>query len=218
MATYDEVIKALQAADAAGASEDARQLAIIANQMKQQPPTLGQRALGVGEAALTTGSSVLGDLIGKIVGVGKEAVTGDFGKGTAEKTASNIQQALTYQPRGQVAPEYLQNVENVMEASKIAPTPLLPNRPSLALKIKAKVPTAEEVKNAATEMYKKIDDAGVVIQAEPFNQFVNKVKETVGGKVREARQPQVVDALKQLDEASGSVKTLQKMQDLRSRE
>lgn len=103
-----------------------------------------------------------------------------------------------------------------MEASKIAPTPLLPNRPSLALKIKAKVPTAEEVKNAATEMYKKIDDAGVVIQAEPFNQFVNKVKETVGGKVREARQPQVVDALKQLDEASGSVKTLQKMQDLRS--
>lgn len=34
MATYDEVIKALQAADAAGASEDARQLAIIANQMK----------------------------------------------------------------------------------------------------------------------------------------------------------------------------------------
>lgn len=216
MATYDEVIKALQAADAAGASEDARQLAIIANQMKQQPPTLGQRALGVGEAALTTGSSVLGDLIGKIVGVGKEAVTGDFGKGTAEKTASNIQQALTYQPRGQVAPEYLQNVENVMEASKIAPTPLLPNRPSLALKIKAKVPTAEEVKNAATEMYKKIDDAGVVIQAEPFNQFVNKVKETVGGKVREARQPQVVDALKQLDEASGSVKTLQKMQDLRS--
>lgn len=218
MASYDEVIKALQAADAAGNAQDAKQLAIIADQMRTQmkPTTLGEKAIGVGESALTTGTSVIGDILGKITGIGKEVLTGDFGKGTAEKTAANIQQALTYQPRGRVAPEYLQNVENVMEASKIAPTPLLPNRPSLALKIKAKVPTAEEVKNAATQMYKTIDDAGVLIKSEPFGQFVNKVKVDIGGKVREARQPQVVDALKQLEEATGSAKTLQKMQDLRS--
>jgi len=217
MASYDDVLKALQAADAAGNAQDAQQLAIIADQMRnqQQPTTLGQKALGVGEAALSAGTGILGQFAGNVAGVGKELFTGDFGKGTAEKTAEQVQQALTYQPRGKLAPEYLQNVQNVVEESKIAPTPLLPNRPSLALKIKAKVPTAEEVKGAASQIYKKIDDAGVVIQAEPFNQFVNKVKTTVGSKVREARQPQVVDALKQLDEASGSVKTLQKMQDLR---
>ena len=217
MASYDDVLKALQAADAAGNAQDAQQLAIIADQMRNAPQTttLGQKALGVGEAALSAGTGILGQFAGNVAGVGKELLTGDFGKGTAEKTAANVQQALTYQPRGNVAPEYLQNVQNVVEESKLAPTPLLPNRPSFALKIKAKVPTAEEIKNTASQMYKKIDDAGVVIQAEPFNQFVNKVKTTVGSKVREARQPQVVDALKQLDEASGSVKTLQKMQDLR---
>ena len=217
MASYDDVLKALQAADAAGNAQDAQQLAIIADQMRNAPQTttLGQKALGVGEAALSAGTGILGQFAGNVAGVGKELLTGDFGKGTAEKTAANVQQALTYQPRGNVAPEYLQNVQNVVEESKLAPTPLLPNTASIGFKIKAKVPTSAEIKNTASQMYKKIDDAGVVIQAEPFNQFVNKVKTTVGSKVREARQPQVVDALKQLDEASGSVKTLQKMQDLR---
>jgi hypothetical protein len=177
--------------------------------------TLGQKALGVGETALTAGTGIIGQLLGNVAGVGKEFVTGDFGKGTAEKTAANVQQALTYQPRGQVAPEYLQNIQNVVESSKLAPTPLLPNTASIGFRTKPKVPTSAEIKQQATNLYQKIDEAGVVIQAQPFNDFVSKIKTTIGGKVREARQPQVVDALKQLDEASGSVKTLQKMQDLR---
>jgi hypothetical protein len=190
-------------------------LAYAQNQFAQKQPTLGQKALGVGESALTVGSSAIGDIIGKVLGVGKEVVTGDFGKGTAEKTAANVQQALTYQPRGTVAPEYLQSAENLMETSKIAPTPLLPSRPSLALKIKAKVPSAEEVKNSASQLYKTIDDAGVLIKSEPFGQFVNKIKVDIGSKVRPIRNPKVVDAINQLDEATGSAKTLQKMQDLR---
>jgi hypothetical protein len=217
MASYDDVLKALQAADAAGNAQDAQQLAIIADQMRTQaqPTTLGQKALGVGETALTAGTGIIGQLLGNVAGVGKEFATGDFGKGTAEKTAANVQQALTYQPRGQVAPEYLQNIQNVVESSKLAPTPLLPNTANIGFKTRAKVPTSAEIKQQATNLYQKIDGAGVVIQAQPFNDFVSKVKTTIGGKVREARQPQVVDALKQLDEASGSVKTLQKMQDLR---
>jgi hypothetical protein len=82
----------------------------------QPSTTLGQKALGVGEAALSAGTGIIGQLLGNVAGVGKEFVTGDFGKGTAEKTAADVQQALTYQPRGQVAPEYLQNVQNVVEA------------------------------------------------------------------------------------------------------
>lgn len=38
MASYDEVIQALQAADAAGNTEDAKQLALIADSMRQQQP------------------------------------------------------------------------------------------------------------------------------------------------------------------------------------
>ena len=197
-----------------GASQ-AEVLAYAQQNFGKPSTTLGQKALGVGETALTAGTGIIGQLLGNVAGVGKEFATGDFGKGTAEKTAQQVQQALTYQPRGQVAPEYLQNVQSAVEASKLAPTPLLPNTASIGFRTKAKVPTSAEIKQQATNLYQKIDDAGVVIQAQPFNDFVNKIKTTIGGKVREARQPQVVDALKQLDEASGSVKTLQKMQDLR---
>lgn len=45
--------------------------------------------------------------------------------------------------------------------------------------------------------------------------MVNKIKVDIGSKVREARNPKVADAIKELDEATGSPKTLQKMQDLR---
>lgn len=197
-----------------GASQ-AEVLAYAQQNFGKPSTTLGQKALGVGETALTAGTGIIGQLLGNVAGVGKEFVTGDFGKGTAEKTAANVQQALTYQPRGQVAPEYLQNIQNVVESSKLAPTPLLPNTASIGFRTKAKVPTSAEIKQQATNLYQKIDEAGVVIQAQPFNDFVSKIKTTIGSKVREARQPQVVDALKQLDEASGSVKTLQKMQDLR---
>jgi hypothetical protein len=218
MASYDDVLKALQAADAAGNAQDAQQLAIIADQMRNAPQTttLGQKALGVGEAALSAGTGILGQFAGNVAGVGKELLTGDFGKGTAEKTAANVQQALTYQPRGNVAPEYLQNVQNVVEESKLAPTPLLPNTASIGFKIKAKVPTSAEIKQQATNMYQKIDDAGVLIKSEPFGQMVNRIKVDIGGKIRQIRQPNVVDAINQLDEATGSAMTLRKLQDLRS--
>jgi hypothetical protein len=220
MASYDDVLKALQAADAAGNAQDAQQLAIIADQMRNAPQTttLGQKALGAGEAALSLGTTAFAAGASPIVyglDVAKNLLAGTPQKiRPMEQSLSEIASS-GYSPKTAKGQEYTENVFNAIEASKLAPTPLLPNRPSFALKIKAKVPTAEEIKGAASQMYKKIDDAGVVIQAEPFNQFVNKVKTTVGSKVREARQPQVVDALKQLDEASGSVKTLQKMQDLR---
>ncbi len=198
----------------AGASQ--AEVLAYAQQNFGQPsqPSIGQKALGVGEAALTAGTGVIGQLAGNIAGVGKELLTGDFGKGTAEKTAQQVQQALTYQPRGQVAPEYLQNIQNVVEASKIAPTPIT-GTANIGFRTKAKVPLASDIKQQASNLYKQIDDAGVLIKTEPFNEFVNRVKVDIGGKVREARNPKIADAIKELDEATGSPKTLQKMQDLR---
>lgn len=198
----------------AGASQD--EVLAYAQQNFGQPKgsTVGQKALGVGEAALSAGTGVIGQLVGNIAGVGKEVLTGDFGKGTAEKTAQQVQQALTYQPRGQVAPQILEGLQTAVEESKLAPTPIT-GTANIGFRTKAKVPSAADIKGQATQLYKQIDDAGVLIKSEPYNQFVNEVKVDIGSKVREARNPKIADAIKELDEATGSAKTLQKMQDLR---
>ncbi|NDB60403.1 hypothetical protein EB001_18425 [bacterium] len=198
----------------AGASQD--EVLAYAQQNFGQPKgsTVGQKALGVGEAALSAGTGVIGQLVGNIAGVGKEVLTGDFGKGTAEKTAQQVQQALTYQPRGQVAPQILEGLQTAVEESKLAPTPIT-GTANIGFRTKAKIPSASDIKGQATQLYKQIDDAGVLIKSEPYNQFVNEVKVDIGSKVREARNPKIADAIKELDEATGSAKTLQKMQDLR---
>ena len=183
------------------------------NQPKES--SVGQKAIGVGEAALTAGTGALGQLVGNVAGVGREILTGDFGKGTAEKTAQQVQQALTYQPRGEVAPKILEGLQTAVEASKIAPTPIT-GTANIGFKTKAKVPAASDIKAQASQLYKQIDDAGVVIKSDPFNEFVNSVKSTVGSQVREARNPKIVDVFKELDEARDAPITLQKMQDLRS--
>jgi hypothetical protein len=197
-----------------GASQ--AEVLVYAQQNFGQPPktSIGQKALGVGEAALTAGTGAFGQLVGNVAGVGKELLTGDFGKGTAEKTAQQVQQALTYQPRGQVAPQILEGLQTAVEESKIAPTPIT-GAANIGFRTKAKVPSAADIKSQATNLYKQIDDAGVLIKTEPFNEFVNRVKVDIGSKVREARNPKIADAIKELDEATGSPKTLQKMQDLR---
>jgi hypothetical protein len=201
-----------------GASQ-AEVLAYAKNNFGQPSTTLGQKALGVGETALSAGTGIIGQLLGNVAGVGKEFATGDFGKGTAEKTAANVQQALTYQPRGKVAPEYLQNIQSTLETSDaaklLAPFPLLPNTANIGYRTRAKVPASAEIKQQASNLYKQIDDAGVVIKASPFDEFVNSVKINIGSKVREARNPKIVDVFKELDEARDSPITLQKMQDLR---
>ena len=200
------------------APEGASQAEVLAYAQQNfgQPPktSIGQKALGVGEAALTAGTGVIGQLAGNVAGVGKELLTGDFGKGTAEKTAQQVQQALTYQPRGKVAPQILEGLQTAVEESKIAPTPIT-GTANIGFRTKAKVPTAADIKGQASNLYKQIDDAGVLIKTEPFGQMVNKIKVDIGSKVREARNPKIADAIKELDEATGSPKTLQKMQDLR---
>lgn len=199
----------------AGASQ--AEVLAYAQQNFGQPKgsTVGQKALGVGEAALSAGTGVLGQLVGNVAGVGKELLTGDFGKGTAEKTAQQVQQALTYQPRGQVAPQILEGLQTAVEESKLAPTPIT-GTANIGFRTKAKVPASADIKSQASQLYQKIDDAGVLIKSEPFGQLVDKIKVDIGGKIRQIRQPNVVDAINQLDEATGSAMTLRKLQDLRS--
>ena len=201
-----------------GASQ-AEVLAYAQQNFGKPSTTLGQKALGAGEAALSLGTTAFAAGASPIVyglDVAKNLLDGTPQKiKPMEQSLSEIASS-GYSPKTAKGQEYTENVFNAIEASKLAPTPLLPNTASIGYRTRAKVPAASDIKAQASQLYKQIDDAGVVIKSDPFNEFVNSVKSTVGSQVREARNPKIVDVFKELDEARDAPITLQKMQDLRS--
>ena len=52
------------------------------------------KIMTVPDALASMGSGMVGGLVGPVVGAGRELLTGDFGKGTAERTAQQVQQAM----------------------------------------------------------------------------------------------------------------------------
>lgn len=80
---------------------------------------------GAGETAATLGSGALAGLLGMPYGVYKGATSGKLGtqeaNRIAEEEAKRVMQQYTYQPRGQVAPEMLQRLGGLLEASKLPP-------------------------------------------------------------------------------------------------
>jgi hypothetical protein len=202
----------------AGASQ-AEVLAYAQQNFGKPSTTLGQKALGAGEAALSLGTTAFAAGASPIVyglDVAKNLLAGTPQKiRPMEQSLSEIASS-GYSPKTAKGQEYTENVFNAIETSKLAPTPLLPNTANIGFRTKAKVPLASDIKQQASNLYKQIDDAGVVIKSDPFNEFVNNIKSTVGSQVREARNPKIVDVFKELDEARDAPITLQKMQDLRS--
>lgn len=67
---------------------------------ESQPATIGQRALGLGEAGLQMGTGALADVA---AGVGGLAKTITSGPEAGAETVKGIQQALTYEPRSKGA-------------------------------------------------------------------------------------------------------------------
>lgn len=145
MATMQDLETALAAADAAGDTEGATHLAHVIQRamqdksniipgthipetMPQAPePTLGEKAIGAGEAALTalTGATggTLGMLGGTAKGLGKQIIAGEYGtpEGAAavEKAAGEGAAALTYHPRTAAGQEYARTLGEV--AQQLAP-------------------------------------------------------------------------------------------------
>jgi hypothetical protein len=80
---------------------------------------------GAGETAATLGSGALAGLLGMPYGVYKGATSGKLGtreaNRIAEKEAKRIMQQYTYQPRGQVAPQMMQSLGGLLDASKLPP-------------------------------------------------------------------------------------------------
>lgn len=136
MATIQELEQALINADAAGDVAAARDLAAAITSFRattagqipgeqvvpavSQPaePTLAERAVGAGEAALTLGTGAVGGTLGMVggtlKGLAEQILSGQFGTPQAanlvEQSAAKGAQALTYAPRTQAGREQVQAV------------------------------------------------------------------------------------------------------------
>ncbi len=136
MATIQELEQALINADAAGDVAAARDLAaaitsfrattagqipgeqVVTAVSQQAGPTLAERAVGAGEAALTLGTGAVGGTLGMVggtlKGLAEQILSGQFGTPQAanlvEQSAAKGAQALTYAPRTQAGREQVQAV------------------------------------------------------------------------------------------------------------
>jgi hypothetical protein len=131
MATLQQLEVALVNADKAGDMDAARKLSVLVKQARQDmanqipdtqvpgtvvqlpEPTLGERAVGAGETALTLATGATGGAVGMIggtlKGLAEQILAGKFGTQEAanlvEKSAMEGAQALTYAPRTQAGQE-----------------------------------------------------------------------------------------------------------------
>ena len=141
MATLQELELALVNADKAGDLDAARRLAAVLVKARQDvvnqipdtvvpgttpeyvEPSVGQKIVGAGEAALTTVTGATGGTVGMIggtlKGMAQNVLSGKFGTQEGvkmvEKAAMEGAQALTYMPRTQAGQEYAQDVGEAMQ-------------------------------------------------------------------------------------------------------
>lgn len=136
MATIQELERALINADAAGDVAAARDLAaaitsfrattagqipgeqVVPSVSQPAEPTLAERAVGAGEAALTLGTGAVGGTLGMLggtlKGLAEQILSGQFGTTQAanlvQQSAQKGAEALTYSPRTQAGQEQVQAV------------------------------------------------------------------------------------------------------------
>lgn len=141
MATLQELEQALVNADKAGDLDAARRLAAVLVKARQDTtnqipdtivpgttpeyvePSLGEKIIGTGEAALTIGTGAIGGTAGLIggtlKGLAEQILSGQFGSQEAanlvQKSAMQGAQALTYEPRTQSGQEQVQAVGEVLQ-------------------------------------------------------------------------------------------------------
>lgn len=141
MATLQELEQALVNADKAGDLDAARRLAAVLVKARQDTtnqipdtvvpgttpeyvePSVGEKIVGAGEAALTIGTGAVGGTAGLIggtlKGLAEQILSGQFGSQEAanlvQKSAMQGAQALTYAPRTQSGQEQVQAVGEVLQ-------------------------------------------------------------------------------------------------------
>lgn len=137
MANLEQLKKALIEADQAG---DTKAAELFATEIKKQQaidstipvpseqlppkeePTIGEKVIGAGEAAVATGTALTGGAVGHIFGalkgIAKSLREGTFGSKEAarevEKLTQEYASELTYQPRTEVGQEFTREVAETL--------------------------------------------------------------------------------------------------------
>jgi hypothetical protein len=117
---------------------------------KQPEPSLADKAIGAGEAALATGTGIVGGTAGMIGGAAEgltqQILSGQFGTPQAaqavEASAMKRANQLTYQPRTQTGQEYTQAVGDASQ-QLIPLTPLGPEMAAIGQASKAAIPMVQ---------------------------------------------------------------------------
>jgi hypothetical protein len=92
-------------------------------------PTTGEKLVGLGELGLTAASSLFAPIVGGVAGIAENVFSGTLGTKEglqkAEKTAGEVSQALTYEPRTEagkaVTGRAMGTLQEAFEASKLPP-------------------------------------------------------------------------------------------------
>jgi hypothetical protein len=93
--------------------------AIINQPQTSLEKTLGPNIYGGAETAKSLIAAPFYNLIGNIAGVGKEVLTGNFGKGTAEKVSQQVMGAMPM-PYTQQGKQQLESLSTSLEGSKLS--------------------------------------------------------------------------------------------------
>lgn len=192
MATLQELETALKNADAAGDMDAARKLAAVVararnnvvdripdmpvgeTEQRAPDPTIGEQAVGAGEAGLALATGATGGTVGMIggtlKGLAKQILSGQFGtlqgQQLVQEAAAKGAQALTYAPRTEAGQDITQTVGGALEQT-IPLAGLTAELGAISAGINAAKPAAmatarrvaEPVQSAATKSVETIKQA-----------------------------------------------------------
>ncbi|HGW3983432.1 TPA: hypothetical protein ACNICG_002769 [Acinetobacter baumannii] len=166
-------------------------------------PTLGQRAIGVGETALSAATGATGGTLGMLGGTlgqaGREILAGNFGTPeAAQRISQNAAESaadLTYAPRTQTGQEYTQALGEISEPL-IALTPALSELALAGQAARGVAPIAQgQAIRTAQAVAPVVERAGQVAQrpiqatANAVHSGARRVGEMVGMRTPEAEGP-----------------------------
>lgn len=104
------------------------------------------------EPVATIASGFVAAPVAGIAGAAKEALGGNFGSGQAERTAQQVQEALTYQARNPNAQAVLSAAGSALDQSKLAGLPIVGQElPAIAQAAKQQMPLVRGAVGAAGE-------------------------------------------------------------------
>ena len=166
-------------------------------------PTLGQRALGVGETALSAATGATGGTLGMLGGTlgqaGREILSGNFGTPeAAQRISQNAAEGaadLTYAPRTQTGQEYTQALGEISEPL-VALTPALSELALAGQAARGVAPIAQgQAIRTAQAVAPVVERAGQAVQrpiqatANAMRSGAQRVGEMVGMRTPEAEGP-----------------------------